>query len=819
MTEEHIVDQKLITTRIIEGKPEHNVIYSAASGNDGKIYLGLSAEMDAPGTFAQLICYDPEADRFEDIADLAKIIKQPKDSLRHPHSKIHTSVCIGNGGKVFAATHMTAPPQGEDFYHYWHAYNDPARCFQGSHLIIYDPSSKKVEDFGIVSPKGGCRWLTYNPEMEELYLTSFLTAHFIVVKLKTGEVKDLGRISQYDFMGPCYSACGYAYTTDCHGFLLRYSPKSEAIEKLPLKIPNAPWRNDDGNGVFHFVPGPDKMKLYGVSALGQRVFEFDPTVGEYGRIRDYGTLYGEDKMDAYPVDIPLARTMAVGNDGKIYVGTKNYVSGKPGAHIASIDIASGEKTYYGIMQVDGFSRINTPVAATVGKDGNVYFTSEQAGKNSPMQLIIFNPAGVDRKLPASYEVPDKVVKEEQSNPYQYAYHYPSRNHNSIFVTRGNFYAQELGLSGRTPHIPRNECAITALAMGKNGVLYGATSGEKSHLFIYLPLTKRFMPLNTFGGGQSLCRNMLVDGQGRIYMGTMGLGKEKRDGHLYMYNAPEKELVINSLDDRDKGEFTLLFKPPHVISPRLSVIEDLCVPVPGEGVSAMAIDTVRNRIYGLTSPGGKFFIYDIASRKTGVKEIYNEHIGKKSNISRAMICAGANVYFSGRYGSMIKYCPDEDVFKETNMKIPVSAGREYLNTVSALAQADDGRIYGGTYADGYLFTFDPKEEKLLNLGKPSIESHIRGITVGHDGMIWGLCGTDDELVHLIRYDPLNRNLEDFGMARAKMPKTWIMHKADVLITGSDGELFIGESDAISHLFIYYPPVEKRNNDISQTKGAV
>ena len=112
MSEERIVEQRLITARNIEGKPKHNVIYSAASGNDGKIYLGLSAEMDAPGTFAQLICYDPEADRFEDIADLAKIIKQPKDSLRHPHSKIHTSICIGNGGKVFAATHMTAPPQG-----------------------------------------------------------------------------------------------------------------------------------------------------------------------------------------------------------------------------------------------------------------------------------------------------------------------------------------------------------------------------------------------------------------------------------------------------------------------------------------------------------------------------------------------------------------------------------------------------------------------------------------------------------------------------------------------------------------------------------
>jgi outer membrane protein assembly factor BamB len=819
MTEEKMVDQNLITTRIIEDRPGHNVIYSAATGNDGRIYLGLSAEMDSPGTFARLICYDPAADRFEDIADLGKIIKQPKDSLRHPHSKIHTSICIGKDGKVFAATHMTAPPAGEDFYHYWHVYNDPARCFQGSHLIIYDPNTKQVEDFGVVSPKGGCRWLTYNPEMEELYLTSFLTAHFIVVKLKTGEVKDLGRVSQYDFMGPCYSACGYAYTTDCHGFLLRYSPKDETIDKLPIKIPNSPWRNSDGNGVFHFVPGPDKIKLYGVSAIGQNVFEFDPTAGEYGQIRDYGTLYDEDKMGEYPVNIPLPRTMTAGQDGKIYIGTKNYVSGKAGAHIASIDIASGEKTYYGIMQIDGFARINTPVAAAVGHDGNVYFAAEQPGKNSPLQLVIFNPAGIKKKLPESYKTRYQITVAEQSSPFEYSYYYPSREHNSIFVTTGNFFAQELGLCGRTPHIPRNECAVTALVIGNNGILFGATSGSKSHLFAYLPLTKRFLPLNTFGEAQSRCRNIVADGQGRIYMSTMAYGKDSTDGHLYLYNAPENELVFNSLDDRDKGEFTLLFKPAHLISPGLASIDDLGAPVQGEGILAMTIDNARNHIYGLTYPGGKFFIYDIASRKTTVKNIYDDHIGKKNNISRAMICADGNVYFSGRHGCIIKYCPDEDVFVETKMKIPVGAGREYLNTISALTRADDGMIYGGTYADGYLFTFNPADEKLVNLGKPSIESHIRGITAGLDGRIWGLCGADDELVHLFRYDPSDRNLEDSGMVRAKMPKTWIMHKADVLITGADGELYIGESDAISHLFIYYPPLKKKNNDISLTKGVV
>ena len=97
---EKTVDQRLITNRVIEGKPKHDVVYSAATGKDGKIYLGLSSEIDiGPGIFAQIISYDPETDKFEDIADLGKIIKESAETARHPHSKIHTAICAGNDGE------------------------------------------------------------------------------------------------------------------------------------------------------------------------------------------------------------------------------------------------------------------------------------------------------------------------------------------------------------------------------------------------------------------------------------------------------------------------------------------------------------------------------------------------------------------------------------------------------------------------------------------------------------------------------------------------------------------------------------------------
>ncbi|MCF7838942.1 MAG: hypothetical protein K9N49_09970 [Candidatus Marinimicrobia bacterium] len=803
MSELKPVDARLITTRVVENKPNHNVIYSAATAPDGKIYFGLSAEFDSPGVFGQIICYDPELDCFEDVVDYAEIVKQPPDSLRHPHSKIHTAICIDDQGKVYAATHMTAPPVGEDYYHYWHAYNDPLRSFQGSRLVMYDPATRAVEDLGVIAPKCGCRWLGHNPADQELYMTTFLTGHFIVVKLKTGEVKDLGRISQYDFMGPCYSAAGFVYTTDCHGFMLRYSPRDESIVKLPLALPNAPWRSDDGNGLFHLVPGPDKLKLYGVAAAAQRVFEFDPTVGKYGGIRDYGTLGGEDRPDEYLTDVIFPRTITVGHDHKIYVGTKNYVSGVPGSTIVAIDIESGEKTYHGLMRVEGFSQVNTPVASCTGKDGSIYFTAEQPSKESALQIIIFNPSGIRKPLPAYTEkYRNKDVNATAYANHDFSYYLPDREKNSCYVAKGNFMAQELGDRGRVPLIPRNQCAVDALLSSSDGqVVFGATSGEKSHFFFYLPFTKRLIPLNALSATPAACRAMVSDKDGIVYMGTSGLGRGEFDGRLYCYDAPANRNQFSALNDVDRGEFSLASSLP---SEDFRRIADLGVVAPGEGIVAMCYAPERHCIHGVTS-GGNFFTYDLASGEKSLKRIFAEFIVKPHNIPRAIIQRDGLVYFSGRHGQIIVHDPQAEDFRVTTMKIPAGQGREYLNHATCFANAPDGFIYGGTGADGLLFRIDPQAEKIFNLGRPGIEHQILSLTIGNDGTVWGLSGGPDQLSHLFRFKPDAHEFEDMGMMRSRVPHIWVVHRATTMTTGADGELFIGESDAISHLMTYFPPV--------------
>lgn len=808
------VDPKFLTARILDKWPKHDVVYGAAVGKDGKVYLGLSSEMANPGTNSRLLAYDPQADAVEEIADLADYIPEAMDPLRHPHSKLHTAICVGNDGKVYAATHMTAPPATEDYYHFWHAYNDPVRCFKGSHLVIHDPATKETRDFGIVSPKGGCRWMTYNPELEELYLTTFLLGHFMVIRPKTGEVKDMGRICQYDFMGPCYSACGKVFTTDCRGHLLRYDPKAETIEKLPIKIPNEPWRASDGNGVFHFLPGPDGVKLYGVGPLGRHLFEYDPGVGRHGQMRDLGTAWGEDQMDEY-TQTPMIRTMAMGRDGRAYLcaryntNPRAIAGAKPSIstarnNIVAIDPRTGEKQDYGLMQAEGLPPILSCVATATADDNTVYFATWKVERHLPIQLVLFRPEGVKQPPPPPAAKDWEKVQPDPkwSSPARHGYHTPSRECGSPFVTKGLVLARELGDAGRSiPFIPRNECAITALAPARNGAVYGATSGKRSHLFVLTPLAKRLMPMNVFGQGATACRCLVFDGQGRLFAATNGEG----GGRLWMYDAPQHEMWLRRFDDMDRGEFSGLATQP----PETAVhLEDLGAPVPGEGIRCIAMDPFWNQIHGLTWPGGKFFTYDTETGETKVEDIFDEHFGVCGNISRDMVFDLGSLYFAGKHGYLVEYLLAEEQFENTGLKIPVGAGREYLNSVTAFAKGPDGVIFGATYSDGYLFRFDPEEEELVNLGKPSSEGRIDALAYTN-GRLWGLAGGEEQLTHLVRHDLRTGDMKDCGLLRAKMPKTWIVHKAEALAAGLDGELYVGETDAMSHLVIYAPPAPPKH----------
>ena len=66
-----------------------------------------------------------------------------------------------------------------------------------------------------------------------------------------------------------------------------------------------------------------------------------------------------------------------------------------------------------------------------------------------------------------------------------------------------------------------------------------------------------------------------------------------------------------------------------------------------------------------------------------------------------------------------------------------------------------------------------------------------------------------LARLFTYDPQTGGFEDLGLLSTFITAQWTPHAIGAMCTGRNGEIFLGESDNISHFFVYYPPVMRRS----------
>jgi outer membrane protein assembly factor BamB len=810
------IDPKYFRTKALVDFHPRDVIYSVRTGLDGMIYMGVSNEFQ-PDVHATLARYNPKDDTIENLTDLASLFPEGRDSMRPPHSKFHTSICIGNDGVVWAATHITAPALGAGYHRIWEIIDDPVRSFSGSHVVSFDPATEKMTDHGIVIPHEGTRFLARDQNTGELHMVSYPRSHYIVFQPKTGEIRDLGRIAQTqrEALGPVWSKDGCTYTTDDYGYILRYDPKIGDLQRLPVRLPNAPWRRDiEMNRVRRMIAGPDGTKLYGLSWQSVNLFEYDPTEGEYGTIHDLGVLLGEDRFDGHS-RLAQGKALTFGPDGNIYIfysHVKKVLGGPEGGHIACYNMQTGEVTDYGAVQAEGMPPVFNGQDATTGQDGTMYFGGAvPAIRTDPCQLVIFDPSGVSGE---QEKLDDRArigfVDVWQSEEARANRTFERRRKPTGFVSKGGLTLRELGWPDHGPTIPDGESAITALTVDHEGSVYGATSGSRSHLFA---MTTRTDQQDVYGQaidlgllGAEACRALATAGNGRIFIGTSA-------GRILYHVPPARPPQGEGLSGEFEGE---VMQVSEELATKLSpVVNDAGLVKDGESIHALTACPVSGNVYGLTSPGGLVFVVD---QDTGTPRVLGEAAANTLSKSIASDAQG-NLYGSAQDGHLFRYSPVDETFTILDAKLPVRGGREYLNAADALIRSRSGLIYGGTTAEGYLFSYEPTTGRIRTLGKPIRQSRIRALTEAHDGRIFGIAG--EELVHyLFSYDPETGEMENLGIPRAHHPRSWTGLEFNSMVTGPGGEIYLGQAERISYLFVYYPDVKgtRARGEITSQEGS-
>ncbi len=286
-------------------------------------------------------------------------------------------------------------------------------------------------------------------------------------------------------------------------------------------------------------------------------------------------------------------------------------------------------------------------------------------------------------------------------------------------------------------IPANERGILCLAQGKDGRIYGGTTGRAAHFFVYEPKTGVARSLVRLAGGIGFSYALLALPDGTFITGT------------------QADPTGTAVKTETKASGRLLRLTPQDSGP--AKIEELGIPVPGQGIYTLAYDGQTQMVVGNTWPDGHFFTYDLKSGKfkdhgaiaghrtyetPGHANDLNKHTKENvfypRQVSRAIVAVpGFGALTGGADGYLYRYDFAGGKLAKTAARLPAVPGREpwaSLDVAVPHTRKHQGQEYtsvvGGT-SDGHLFELRIVDKSKLELrarGRPFAQGTIQGLVL-------------------------------------------------------------------------------------------
>lgn len=368
---------------------------------------------------------------------------------------------------------------------------------------------------------------------------------------------------------------------------------------------------------------------------------------------------------------------------------------------------------------------------------------------------------------------------------------------TFFSPEGSFTVEVSLENAGNMRLPMYRNAITSLEVVGDHAIGGTAADDGLAPFLFaVSLSKRRLetvyPLERLLPGQRSIQSGFGRGaDGTLFAGTMP-GRQGQSGRLIAVRLRQGALAV----------------------------EDLGVPVPGEGVFALSCDAKRGALYGISHPSGKFFAFRMGDRHTDVYEatattrretgyLGEYAITPEDYLSRRVVIdSRGRVYGSRPGGKLFRFDPATRQMETLPEGLPEVWGRNPLGRVDAWAVAPDGSLYGGNAGDGQLFRLDPETGKVTNLGKPAMMPRLQGLAFDRHGALWGVTGAPPGYTHLFRYTP-DRGFIDYGNPNFPMVApgleqgiAWRGFHIGAVAASEDGRyIVLGETEALSQLMVF------------------
>lgn len=372
-----------------------------------------------------------------------------------------------------------------------------------------------------------------------------------------------------------------------------------------------------------------------------------------------------------------------------------------------------------------------------------------------------------------------------------------------FVTDGHLEVRSLGPKEFVEPIPAGESAITALVYSPDGWVYGATSGSKAHMFFYNPSPDADAVADIGVIAENASVPALAMRPDRTIIGVANIGEQARFFSYKSCGVLLAEKDFTGLGVREIFDFPaedqLFFStidPCHSAGKIEFIGDSLPFKVSDfklvdEGRDAVVLDAKTGELHRLN-------LVTFQIRKLG-------RLDPNGNFSPRLVEGKYGcIYGAGLYGRIFCYDAVNDVLMARKAVAPSLRGHQIYNRVTAwLPEDEENVIYGGT-SDGLMFKYLAQADRIICLGKPAAENNACAMACSGK-LVYALMGLPNDCAHLTCYDKNNGELRDLGCLLARSERPWNGYVFGSMVTGRNGVVFMGETDRISQLFIFYPPV--------------
>jgi hypothetical protein len=188
-----LIKQKGIKQYFFSQEPTHNSVWDTSIDKDDKVWLSISSEFLTCG-YARLYEYDYIKNDATLQFKIEDVILPQDRAIRA--SKYHTSISFMNDGRICMTSHTTdkapAHPTWLPEAYYGHIWEG----FAGSHILVYDPKTKLVQNLGIPAPRETLYGSVYDPKHNCLYSIGFIKGFLYRYSFDDKRVMNLGKVGE-----------------------------------------------------------------------------------------------------------------------------------------------------------------------------------------------------------------------------------------------------------------------------------------------------------------------------------------------------------------------------------------------------------------------------------------------------------------------------------------------------------------------------------------------------------------------------------------------------------------------------------------------